>query len=472
MHGLIHIVLKEFLVTQFGEEVWCKVLEKCSLPRDDTSLVDVGRQYEDKLTLTAIDAAFGILGVSRDAGLELFGAFFVTYLARQGWVPMLISMGSSLEEFINNLNEMHHFLERDLRSSVFPFFATSQDDQGCLLLTYSSARYLPGLVRGVLRELGCALYKVSVDFEEVCQDQASKSMTWRVRVSSLPCTAPAPEVESPEAPSPSLSFAAFHEMMVSLFRLPPISFGTCCATCNSEAEPCFVEEVSALPLQIPVKLEAADDDHDDRVADPSPTRSFHTSPLHSRIPSFRLTSEDSGGPTSLSSICAELSVKTPVSEWFGDLDAAQRCELAKRLLRAVPANKVSCSWQELGPASTSVTSRFWDQDLRLPEFFAWSVALDEAFLLLSSLFVCLSFCLLVVVVVVVCLLFLLLLLLLVVVVCLFVVCLFVLLFVCLLVVVVVVVVCWLLFLSSSSLSSSFFLNFIFFSCVAVVVVLV
>ncbi|CAE8617403.1 unnamed protein product [Polarella glacialis] len=464
MHGLIHIVLKEFLVTQFGEEVWCKVLEKCSLPRDDTSLVDVGRQYEDKLTLTAIDAAFGILGVSRDAGLELFGAFFVTYLARQGWVPMLISMGSSLEEFINNLNEMHHFLERDLRSSVFPFFATSQDDQGCLLLTYSSARYLPGLVRGVLRELGCALYKVSVDFEEVCQDQASKSMTWRVRVSSLPCTAPAPEVESPEAPSPSLSFAAFHEMMVSLFRLPPISFGTCCATCNSEAEPCFVEEVSALPLQIPVKLEAADDDHDDRVADPSPTRSFHTSPLHSRIPSFRLTSEDSGGPTSLSSICAELSVKTPVSEWFGDLDAAQRCELAKRLLRAVPANKVSCSWQELGPASTSVTSRFWDQDLRLPEFFAWSVALDEAFLLLSSLFVCLSFCLLVVVVVVVCLLFLLLLLLLlVVVVCLFVVCLFVLLFVCLLVVVVVVVVvCWLLFLSSSSLSSSFFLKFHFF----------
>eukprot|EP00972_Heterocapsa_arctica_P026613 3917994-Heterocapsa_arctica.AAC.1 len=75
------------------------------------------RQYDDATSLAAVGALVEVLGMTAEEGLEAIGGFHVRFVARQGWVFMLRSMGRSLHEFLDNFNELHHFLGRDFRQS-------------------------------------------------------------------------------------------------------------------------------------------------------------------------------------------------------------------------------------------------------------------------------------------------------------------------------------------------------------------
>ncbi|CAE7480924.1 gcy-37, partial [Symbiodinium pilosum] len=123
MHGLIHTVWKEFIEEKYGPEVWRKALQACDV-QDDTEFLEF-KQHEDKLTHQVMSASMGVAAISLEASLELFGAYFVQFMVRQGWTQWLQAMGSSLQEFVQNLNDMHHVLERDFRSACFPIFTAS-----------------------------------------------------------------------------------------------------------------------------------------------------------------------------------------------------------------------------------------------------------------------------------------------------------------------------------------------------------
>ena len=122
MHGLLHLVLKETVVGQFGLENWEAVLGRLGLT-DDAAILQVDKQYDDATTLAAIEATCCVLGVSLDDALRVTGAQFIRFAAHNGHVPMLLAMGDSLETFLTNLDHMHENLERSFLGSSFPVFS-------------------------------------------------------------------------------------------------------------------------------------------------------------------------------------------------------------------------------------------------------------------------------------------------------------------------------------------------------------
>eukprot|EP00440_Ansanella_granifera_P025268 gb/GFBE01027443.1/.p1 GENE.gb/GFBE01027443.1/~~gb/GFBE01027443.1/.p1 ORF type:complete len:715 (+),score=114.20 gb/GFBE01027443.1/:1-2145(+) len=365
MHGLIHVVFKEFIVEKFDVATWLAVLKECGL-QDDTAIMEL-KQYADDLTLATINAGVGVLGISLEVGLELFGSFFVRYLSRQGWTTMLQSMGNSLKEFIDNLNEMHHFLERDFRSSIFPFFATRHDDSGNLLLTYSSRRFLPGLVRGILKEIALIIFQVKADLVEIQTDGRS-CVTWHV------VQQPALPAEAAAEPSTSSGFSFFqiHEALASLCRAPACGLqSSCCSVQAEEHEELVIvagSEPSLHGADVEMKSESSP-----RVLAPVPSHGSMPGSPHSFVGDISWPELQESKPISSAQIREDFAIPDALNltEWLGNQNSDRRLELAQKLYRGVPACKVACHWYELGGLATSQTD-FWDPQNREENFYTWS----------------------------------------------------------------------------------------------------
>lgn len=368
MHGLIHVVFKDFIIEEFGEPIWLQIVQRCSLDNDE-GILEL-RQYEDELTLAAIAAGVEVLGVSLETALGLFGGFFVRYLARQGWTSMLSSMGNSLQEFLANLNEMHSVLERDFRSSIFPFFSTYTDDDGRYYLTYSSRRFLPGLVIGILKELALVLFSVNLELDELHRD--SSKITWRaseISVTSNTCEAALPEEEHA---GKQLSFLEFHEALISMFRVPSCAWSQSCKVADEQ------QEVLVLPVgggDAKLDYEAVSPMQNKNLA-PSPSHGSAAQDLddtESLLAPGPPGSEPDDSLASAAKIREEFSIEPGISleTWFSTQDAETRLDLAQGLSRAVPATRVACQWYELGGLAASQTS-FWKPQSRSDSFYSWS----------------------------------------------------------------------------------------------------
>lgn len=99
MHGLIHLVLKELVVSEFGKEKWDEILTRLNVT-DDATILDTDVQYEDEVTVKAIVTTSEVLGVSFDDALRVYGGFFCRYVHRGGYMRLLQSMGDNLRSFM------------------------------------------------------------------------------------------------------------------------------------------------------------------------------------------------------------------------------------------------------------------------------------------------------------------------------------------------------------------------------------
>ncbi|CAK0901343.1 unnamed protein product, partial [Prorocentrum cordatum] len=123
MHGLIHVVLKDFILSRFGEGTWRSVLGELRVT-DDAAVLDL-KQYDDAISVAAVHAVVKVLATTWDDALRALGAHLVEYTYTGGHLRMLESMGDNLKEFLRNLNHMHNHLERKMRGSMFPSFHIS-----------------------------------------------------------------------------------------------------------------------------------------------------------------------------------------------------------------------------------------------------------------------------------------------------------------------------------------------------------
>mmetsp|Transcript_46062 Transcript_46062/g.107707 ORF Transcript_46062/g.107707 Transcript_46062/m.107707 type:complete len:719 (-) Transcript_46062:227-2383(-) len=360
MHGLIHTVWKSYIEERHGREVWAQALQDCGV-QDDAEFLEF-KQHEDKLTHQVMSASIRAAGSSLEASLELFGAFFVQFMVRQGWTQWLQAMGSSLEEFVQNLNDMHHVLERDFRSACFPVFTASRSEEGEFFLTYSSSRFVPSLTKGVLREVAAVLYNVHVELLKTGGDGKTE-ITWKVVQSSLQ----SPSVASRQPTSALAGFSWFdvHKVLAAACRGTDV-FGASC--CRQEAE--GAEVVIAAREQVDTK------DCDARSRRPSDCQtSFSYSTLDEDVDVTRTTTlQDPDSLPSVAKIRQRFQIPTisSVLQWLGRQDADRRLELARMLQRAVPAGRVACHWYELSSCTDAEYTSFWKPQLKSEEFYLWS----------------------------------------------------------------------------------------------------
>jgi hypothetical protein len=152
MYGLVNQAIEDLVRSNHGDAVWASVRERAGL--DDGSFLSMS-QYPDSTTYNLVRAASEVLGLPPEAILEAFGEYWVLYTSKKGYGDMLEMAGSSLPEFLMNLDELHSRLGVIMPQLEPPSFVCSDVTDHSLTLAYYSKRQgLAPMVVGLLRGLG------------------------------------------------------------------------------------------------------------------------------------------------------------------------------------------------------------------------------------------------------------------------------------------------------------------------------
>lgn len=119
MYGWVNACIKDLVISQFGEEKWALIIKKSN---SELSSWVKHKYYPDLSTFDLVDAGGAVLGVDKEHLLEVFGAYFMTYCADNGYDNLLQSLGSNLGEWLSNVNMLHDHLEPTFADYVAPKF--------------------------------------------------------------------------------------------------------------------------------------------------------------------------------------------------------------------------------------------------------------------------------------------------------------------------------------------------------------
>uniref|UniRef100_A0A3B5AFX0 guanylate cyclase n=1 Tax=Stegastes partitus TaxID=144197 RepID=A0A3B5AFX0_9TELE len=154
-----------------GQETWNKL---SSLPGvQDTFMTYT--VYDDVLTVSLVQEACSLLGISADAFLKLFGEHFFNFCKQAGYDTMLRTLGGNLVEFIGNLDALHSYLALSYQEMNAPSFRVEMTEDGRMLLHYYSDRkglyhIVPGIMEAVAREF----FDSKVSMEVLNQSEESE----------------------------------------------------------------------------------------------------------------------------------------------------------------------------------------------------------------------------------------------------------------------------------------------------------
>ncbi|PNW71315.1 hypothetical protein CHLRE_16g649050v5 [Chlamydomonas reinhardtii] len=169
MIGWINLSVEAFICDSFGRDAWLKIIEQAHVDCNWVSSCP----YPDKVTYDLVITGAGILGVTVPQALEAYGAYFVNYVIKQGYLRLLQSLGSNIAEFLANLNNLHLHLTMGFPSMVAPAFRVEEVTGTSLLLHYHSVRpALWPIVVGVLKGASQKLFGHDVELELVRSREA------------------------------------------------------------------------------------------------------------------------------------------------------------------------------------------------------------------------------------------------------------------------------------------------------------
>lgn len=153
MYGVINRAIEELVISLKGESGWRGVCAHAGLASD--GFVSM-QSYDDDITYRLVASVSQRLGLPAEQVLEAFGEYWVTYTAKEGYGSMLSAGGSSLREFLGNLNDMHGRVGTIFPQLRMPLFRVTPISADEYLLHYASTRagltpMVIGLVRGLAK---------------------------------------------------------------------------------------------------------------------------------------------------------------------------------------------------------------------------------------------------------------------------------------------------------------------------------
>ena len=104
MYGVINKSLRDMVTEGHGEAIWAQVLAKAGVPSDSFLAM---RSYDDEITFRLAVASSDVLGVDVDTALHAFGKHWVNHTLARDYDALVRSTGSTMLEFLENLNELH-----------------------------------------------------------------------------------------------------------------------------------------------------------------------------------------------------------------------------------------------------------------------------------------------------------------------------------------------------------------------------
>jgi hypothetical protein len=152
MYGLVNQAIRDMILVNHGEEIWSRVRQRAELQVDTFEGME---PYPDDLTHRLVKAASDELGTPPHALLRAMGEFWVKFTAAEGYGPLMEIAGSSLQEFLHNLDDLHARVGVNFPELVPPSFDAEDQEEGMMHLHYHSKRQgLAPMVIGLVEGLG------------------------------------------------------------------------------------------------------------------------------------------------------------------------------------------------------------------------------------------------------------------------------------------------------------------------------
>jgi guanylate cyclase soluble subunit beta len=128
MYGWIHGCLEKLVLVSYGEFVWIQIKEEanCNIITGDFIRYE---SYGDDETMALFTATCKVLNLDIDTILEIFGRYFMEYVREEGYLNMLTVLGSSLREWLTNVNDLHAHLQSSLPQAKFPEYWCVDDEE-------------------------------------------------------------------------------------------------------------------------------------------------------------------------------------------------------------------------------------------------------------------------------------------------------------------------------------------------------
>ena len=164
MYGLINTAIESMVTTQFGEPTWKEILAAAGQPDANFVSMDV---YEDKVTYNLVGAAAKVLDMEASNLLEAFGEYWMQFTAQEGYGELLDFSGSTFEQFMGNLDNMHTRVAVIFPSLDPPSFDRVKKDDNSYELHYHTQRgglspMVIGMIKGLADRFG-----IGVSIEQV-----------------------------------------------------------------------------------------------------------------------------------------------------------------------------------------------------------------------------------------------------------------------------------------------------------------
>ena len=157
---MVNKAIQDLVTSKFGEDKWIAIKNKVGF--EDDFFISM-QSYPDQLTYDLVSATAETLKLEPGDVLEAFGEYWILYTAEEGYGEMLALSGSTLKEFLGNLNMLHERITHIMPNLQPPKFSVEEISENEVNLTYESDREgLAPMVVGLLRGLG-------IRFEDKCE---------------------------------------------------------------------------------------------------------------------------------------------------------------------------------------------------------------------------------------------------------------------------------------------------------------
>ncbi len=151
MYGLVNKAVRDLVCSSYGEDTWADIVKLAGLDID--SFVSM-ESYDDAVTYKLVGAASERLEITPAQVLEAFGEYWTKFTVSEGYGDLITKSGSSVEEFLGNLDNMHARVELSFPALRPPSFRLERTDDGLMLHYMSDREGLAPMVIGLLRGLG------------------------------------------------------------------------------------------------------------------------------------------------------------------------------------------------------------------------------------------------------------------------------------------------------------------------------
>ena len=156
MYGLVNKAIKDLVVNNYGQDKWEEIAKKSDF--HEAEFVGL-HPYDDALTYKLVGNASAVLGADASAVLELFGEYWITYTADEGYGELMDLCGDTFTEFLGNLDMLHTRMNSMMPHLAPPQFSIQNETDQSVELLYRSHReglvpMLYGLIRGLGKRFG------------------------------------------------------------------------------------------------------------------------------------------------------------------------------------------------------------------------------------------------------------------------------------------------------------------------------